>query len=64
MTRSTDDKLDLILEKIGEMSTEIAVFNEWRSNHIKEHDNMTSWKRWVMPFGVTIGMFVWQMFKK
>jgi hypothetical protein len=68
MTRSIDDKLDHLVEKVDELTTSmtvsIAILNDWRITHTKEHENMTSWKRWVMPFVLSIGMLCWQVFKK
>jgi len=49
MTRSADDKLDMILEKVAEMATGMAVMNEWREQHEKRHDRESSWKRWIVP---------------
>jgi hypothetical protein len=64
MTRSTDDRLDTILEKIEELAIGMAVMNDWRVTHTKEHDNIIGWKRWLAPFLLTVSMFCWQVFKK
>jgi len=64
MTRTTDDKIDKIFERVEEMAIVMATISEWKIQHENRHDRESSWKRWIAPFVVSVGMVCWQMFKK
>lgn len=59
-----DEKVDRILEKLEALAISVAVINDWRIVHTKEHENMTNWKRWIAPFALSLFMVGWQVFKK
>jgi hypothetical protein len=59
-----EEKIDRILDKVEELSISMAVMCDWRITHMKEHDNMSSWRRWIAPFALSIIMVCLQLFKK
>jgi len=63
MTRSTDDKIDKILEKVEEMAISMAVMNEWKVQHELRHSRDSSWRRWIVPTLVSLSSLVLVLLK-